>query len=196
MKMSANKSIKQYDFSRFQQEIKEFKIDQQIEKQKKVDTPKPNYSSKEFKAEIKKIKKVDINLADTIAFKSLPGIGTYFAKRICKYRNLLGGFHSKHQILEVYQMDSLRYAKIHDYLLVSEQDIVKRNINVINEADLRKHPYISYNLARSIVNYRQEHGDFESIDELNNLHLIDSLKFRKIAFYFTVDEHNQIKGKN
>ena len=35
MKMSANKSIKQYDFSRFQQEIKEFKIDQQIEKQKK-----------------------------------------------------------------------------------------------------------------------------------------------------------------
>jgi len=34
MKMSANKSIKQYDFSRFQQEIKEFKIDQQIEKKK------------------------------------------------------------------------------------------------------------------------------------------------------------------
>jgi hypothetical protein len=26
--------------------------------------------------------------------------------------------------------------------------------------------------------------------------LIDSLKFRKIAFYFTVDEHNQFKGKN
>ena len=76
--------------------------------------------------EPKEIIHVDINLADTLAFEQLPGIGKYFAKRICRFRNLLGGFYSKKQILEVYQMDSLRYNKIEKYLVANENVISKK----------------------------------------------------------------------
>ncbi|NDG53692.1 MAG: helix-hairpin-helix domain-containing protein, partial [Flavobacteriia bacterium] len=42
---------------------------------------------------------VEINTADTLAFKSLPAIGEVFSKRICKYRNILAGFNSISQLM-------------------------------------------------------------------------------------------------
>jgi len=46
------------------------------------------------------------------------------------------------------------------------------------------------------VNYREEHGAYNSIYELYNLRLIDTLNFRKIVNYFTANEHNSFRGEN
>ena len=47
---------------------------------------------------------VEINTADSAELMRLNGIGASFSRRIVKYRNLLGGFISKEQLLEVYGM--------------------------------------------------------------------------------------------
>lgn len=195
-KVSDERSIEQYDFTQYQQEVKSLKIKKKFKKQSKKNPFKNKYFRKKDKTTENKHIEIDINLADTLAFEQLPGIGTYFAKRICKFRNLLGGFYSTSQILEVYQMDSIRYNKIEKNLVVYSKDIQKKNINKLDEYQLRKHPYISFNLARLIVNYRNEHGEFEDIEDLYELHLIDSLKFRKIAYYFTANEFNNFRGEN
>ena len=52
---------------------------------------------------------VELNSADTTALKKVPGIGSVFAKRIIKYRELLGGFYSVEQLGEVYGIDEERY---------------------------------------------------------------------------------------
>jgi len=188
--MAEDTSLRKYDFSQYQEEISAFKTKINNEKQAlKKHFSSPSYFSTEYTPKTTNTIEVNINLADTLAYEELPGIGPYFAKRICKYRNLLGGFYSKKQLLEVYKMDSLRYAKIENYLVVSAEDIQKRNINELTEYELRKHPYISSNLARLIMNYRKQHGDYEKLEELYDLHLIDSLNFRKIAYYFTANEY-------
>jgi DNA uptake protein ComE-like DNA-binding protein len=196
-KFREDKALKEYDFTQFQQEVNRFKEKKESEEKVKFFASKRMPHNEVYKTpKEKKIIHIDINLADTLAFEQLLGIGKYFAKRICKFRNLLGGFYSKKQILEVYQMDSVRYDKIEEYLLVNEKVILKKNINEMNQYELRKHPYISSNLARSIVNYREEHGAYNSIYELYNLRLIDTLNFRKIVNYFTANEHNSFRGEN
>ena len=45
---------------------------------------------------------VELNSADSLELLGLKGIGPVFASRILKYRNLLGGFYSVSQLLEVY----------------------------------------------------------------------------------------------
>jgi DNA uptake protein ComE-like DNA-binding protein len=54
-----------------------------------------------------------------LAFKSLPAIGEVFSKRICKYRNILGGFNSISQLMEVYGMDSIRFESIRPFLEIN-----------------------------------------------------------------------------
>lgn len=45
---------------------------------------------------------IELNAADTTELKKLDGIGSAYAKRIVKYRDLIGGFVRKEQLLEVY----------------------------------------------------------------------------------------------
>ncbi len=68
----------------------------------------------EAKTQVKEVHKralVDLNTADSVTLLSLYGIGPSFAKRIMKYRNLLGGFYNKTQLLEVYGFDQDRLIK-------------------------------------------------------------------------------------
>lgn len=48
---------------------------------------------------------VELNTADTTILKKVPGIGSTFARRIMKYRELLGGFYDVSQLAEVYGID-------------------------------------------------------------------------------------------
>ena len=52
---------------------------------------------------------LDINAADSAAFDSLPGIGGYFAAKMVEYRQKLGGYSYKEQLLEIYHMDEEKY---------------------------------------------------------------------------------------
>ena len=126
-KFREDKVLKEYDFTQFQQEVNRFKDKKKSEEKVKFFASKSMPRKNVYKRlEPKEIIHVDINLADTLAFEQLPVIGKYFAKRICRFRNLLGGFYSKKQILEVYQMDSLRYNKIEKYLVANENVISKK----------------------------------------------------------------------
>ena len=111
-----------YDFSAYKEEVNRL-----IEEDKKQ---KYNYKIKNVVTENKpliynRLTSVEVNLADTTSFKSLPSIGTVFANRICKYRHLLGGFYSIDQLKEVYGMDSLRYATIKSHLIIDTNQIKK-----------------------------------------------------------------------
>ena len=69
--------------------------------------------------------KILMNAADTINWKSLPGIGTVLSKRIVKYRSIKGGFRSKEEIRQVYGIDSNLYKRIAEYLVL---DSVPHNL--------------------------------------------------------------------
>ena len=47
------------------------------------------------------IPRVDINRADSALFETLPGIGPYFAGKMVHYREALGGYSCKEQLMEI-----------------------------------------------------------------------------------------------
>ena len=133
-----------------------------------------------------KIPTLFLNTADSTDLKQLPGIGNKFSKRIVKYRDKLGGFYKKDQLLEVYGIDSLLFLRISLYL---SQDSVFRKIDINNATvqTLQAHPYITYKQANAIVKYREQHGVFHTITDLRQIYVLDDQWLQKIKPYLYID---------
>jgi competence protein ComEA len=130
---------------------------------------------------------IDINQADTLAFISLPGIGSKLANRIVHFREKLGGFCSVQQLGETFGLPDSTFQLIKPRLQCSPVDVEKININTADVNALKQHPYIRWNIANAIVQYRQQHGAFHSPDELQQIVLITPELYQKIAAYVTVE---------
>lgn len=103
---------------------------------------------------------LDINKADSADFDALPGIGPYFASAMVRYRESLGGYSCKEQLLEVSRMDTERYSSFEDLVCCSPpRDSFA--LWTLSADELKAHPHIrSAATARSIVFYR-EHNPVE-----------------------------------
>lgn len=129
---------------------------------------------------------VDINLADTTEFKSIKGIGSAFSKRIVKYRESLGGFTSIEQLKEVYGVNDELFNNIKPFVKISNKNPNLININNVDLEVLKKHPYIDWKLAKTIVAYRNSHGNYKDVNDIKQIHLITDEIYTKIAPYLTV----------
>lgn len=135
----------------------------------------------------KKSKPIDINKADTSEWKSLKGIGSYYARKIVGFREKLGGFYKIEQVAETYGLPDSTFQGIRTFLLISKDHIKQINLNAATVEELKAHPYIKANIATTIVNYRINHGAFKSVDQLLNIGAVDDELFRKIAPYLSVN---------
>jgi competence protein ComEA len=155
---------------------------------------KSNYEKKEwekeeaaFEKKPKAIITANLNEADSADLVKVSGIGPFYAKSIVKYRDELGGFVNKRQLLELYGMDEERYLKLASVLLLDNPEPYRMiNVNTISIEELKNHPYFDWNLSRYLVNYRENHGKFKSVQDLKELRLIDTDLYRKIAPYITL----------
>lgn len=130
---------------------------------------------------------IDINQADTTVYSSLPGIGAALARRIVNFREKLGGFYRIEQVAETYGVPDSTFRKIKPYLQLNAAVVKKLNINTATVELLATHPYIKGNIAKSIVAYRQEHGPFNNIQELQKVMSIDNTVYENIRYYVTTE---------
>lgn len=128
---------------------------------------------------------IELNSTDSIALQELYGIGPVFASRIIRYRDRLGGFHDVSQLMEVYGMDEERYEPLSDQIFVDVSLLKKIDINDADFKLLNNHPFINYKQANAIIQYRKQHGDFEKVEDLLNVLIIDEDFLRKIAPYLS-----------
>lgn len=129
---------------------------------------------------------IDINQADTSDFIQLPGIGSKLSSRIVAFREKLGGFYKIEQIAETYALPDSTFKKIKDKLIITNLSVKKININTASVDELKKHPYLKYNIANSIVQYRQQHGLFKSLNEIKKIMLITEEIFTKAEPYLAL----------
>ena len=141
---------------------------------------RPNYEPIERKP--REIQMVRVNEDDSAALENLPGIGQKLASRIIGFREKLGGFYSVEQIGETYGLADSVFQKIKPYLSV-DGNVRKININTATKEELKMHPYIRWNIANAIVEYRKQHGNFTSADDLKKIVLVDEKTFDKIRNY-------------
>jgi len=99
---------------------------------------------------------LELNTVDTISLKKIPGIGSTFARRIVKYRELLGGYYSVEQLREVYGMEEERYQSLQPWFRVDIKYIHTLFVNELSAESLRHHPYIDYRQSRALEHLRRQ----------------------------------------
>ncbi len=126
---------------------------------------------------------IELNSADTTELMKLAGIGSVYANRIIKYRNLLGGYYSTSQLLEIYNMPVETFKNIENSISADTLLIKRIHINFAEYADLLRHPYLNKTQVAAILKYRDRNGSFQNISQLETNGLIDSETFQKIRPY-------------
>ena len=126
---------------------------------------------------------LDINSCDSIELVKLPGIGKVRAHKIIKFRDLLGGFCKKEQVLETYGIDADTYVQFEEHITVKGQSWLMIDLNLADYEDLEKHPYISKKAAESIIFHRETVGLFQSNNDIVNMDLISTNLYVKLQPY-------------
>jgi DNA uptake protein ComE-like DNA-binding protein len=128
---------------------------------------------------------VELNGADSVQLIQLSGIGPAYASRILKYRELLGGFYSKRQLLEVYNFPEETYQNIEALIKVDTLFVKKIRLNFAEYNELLRHPYLNKDQVRSILTYREKNGAFQEISSIHLIKGIDEKTRSKILPYLT-----------
>ncbi|MCF8459436.1 MAG: helix-hairpin-helix domain-containing protein [Flavobacteriales bacterium] len=130
---------------------------------------------------------VELNTADSALLVTINGVGPSYAKRILKYREQLGGYVSKNQLFELYKIDSAHILPILQSVHVDTTIRKRINVNTADYQELLKHPYIDPNLAKTIVNYRQQHGKYKKLLELKKIQILKEDTYTKLKPYLIVE---------
>ena len=122
---------------------------------------------------------VRLNIADTMALKHVPGIGSGFARRIVRYRQRLGGFYRVEQLREIdgFPESALSYFELGDV------NLRKLDINRLTLEQLKPHPYIGFYLAKAITDYRRLHGPLQSLQQLRLLKEFSAQDIQRLEPY-------------
>lgn len=147
-----------------------------------IDIPqKEEYVSNKLKAGAT----VEINTADSAKLTEVRGIGPSFAMRIIRYRDRLGGFYQKEQLKDVYGVDSTKYAEVKDQLTINPGVVTKLKINSISFESLRQFPYLTYKQVNAVIEYRKQHGNYNSINDIAAIAIITPEILHKIEPYLS-----------
>ena len=124
---------------------------------------------------------LSLNAADTTLLQRIPGIGRYRAAQICRYRERLGGYISTAQLREIGDLPE----GIEQWFEIGA-DETPRQIDV-NKSDFKtllRHPYLSYEQVRAIMEFRQKFGSLRSWSDLRNSPHFSERDFQRLAPYF------------
>lgn len=138
-----------------------YKSSSKKQEEKAGEEPKP--------VEKKAIPIVDLNTVDSTTLVELPQIGPYTASRIVEFREKLGGFVNKEQLLDVKGMDEARFAAIQPYINLGAVEIRKVDVNRADFKTLVHHPYLSYEQVKLIFNQREKRGMIKNWEQLEAL---------------------------
>jgi len=125
--------------------------------------PKPKFAKQK-----PEIVKIDINESTAEDWQKLHGIGPYYAEKIVNFRDKLGGFSSLEQVGSTYGLKDSTFQIIKPFLI--ESPIFKKiKINTASIEELKSHPYLKWQQAKTISKYRENHGALFSIDDLKKV---------------------------
>lgn len=100
--------------------------------------------------------KTELNSTDSLRLVAIPGIGPVYAKRILKYRDILGGYISIEQLKEVYGFSAELYETVKHFFSVDGAAVKKLNLNTDDFKVVNKHPYLSYESTKTIFEWRRK----------------------------------------
>ena len=126
---------------------------------------------------------LNLRTADTTELKMIKGIGSYRAKMIVRYRKQLGGYARVEQIMEARGMDKVIADSILPHFYIDSVVVNKIPINHIRPEVLQRHPYLNFEQAKAIYEYRRKHIRIKSAEELKKIKGLSPTDIEKILIY-------------
>ena len=125
---------------------------------------------------------VDINTADTLELKRIPGIGSYFARRIVELRQRRQTFVSPEELLAIRNLPetALTY-------MTASQNFPKIQVNNASLQQLKAHPLINHTQATDILRYRRLNGPILSPSDLSTLPSFSKEQLVRLAPFLIFD---------
>ena len=126
---------------------------------------------------------VDVNMADTMELKKIPGIGSVIARNIVAYRQRLGGFYDLEQLLEV----RFFTPELLEWFVLGDSQVNKLRVNRESLDKLRAHPYLNFYQAKIIVEHRKKRGEIKSLSQLSLYEEFTEKDLKRLSAYFSFD---------
>lgn len=154
--------------------------------------------SDEERSKIAEEMKVDLNSASALEMQQIPRIGEKMAQNIAAYRQQHGPFHAFTDLDAIPGIGPSMMEVFVKHTRLSGVDTAqaaapaasaassKIDLNSAAAEQLAAIPGVGPSMADAIVKYRQEHGGFHSVDELDKVPRIGPAKLAKISPYVTV----------
>jgi DNA uptake protein ComE-like DNA-binding protein len=136
----------------------------------------------------KPVIRINLNLSDSVEFLRVPGIPKGVIRRILAFRSRMRFFLSHDQVLEMKNPPTREeWASLLPYLepvdLKSLPDSLYLYLNRAGEEELGRHPYIGYSLAGRIINFRNQHGKFVSLESMGKIYGVKPGTWEKLKPY-------------
>lgn len=126
---------------------------------------------------------VDINTADSATLVAIRGIGPKSVVHILRYRELLGGYYAKEQLLELSAVTEENFHSFSSQIYCDSAEIKKICINFASPKELEVHPYLSNRMLRRIINHRELKGGWSTLEEMIEDDIFSEEQAARIAPY-------------
>ena len=163
--------------------------------------PAPPPPAKQSEAEQPK-GKININTAGYEELQEITGVGPVLAQRIIDYRNQNGPFQIIEEIKNVSGIGDVTFEKMKDEITVGDviapsptppplpppqtPEAEKININTASYDELLEITGVGPVIAQKIIDYRNENGLFQQIEDIKNVKGIGDVTFEKMKDEITV----------
>ena len=125
---------------------------------------------------------IELNSADSTALVSIRGIGPYYANKILRYREQLGGFHATRQLKEI-KFQYLNIDSLLPHFSVNPALIRKKELDTMSFKSVLHHPYLVYEDVQLIFNAKRKYGKI-NYSILESQKVLPLFKLKKIKPYF------------
>jgi len=129
---------------------------------------------------------LDLNKVDSATLVRVPGIAAKTAATIIRYRDQLGGFVSPRQLEEKLTWDAA-IAKMDEWCtkwFIADPSLIRKlNVNQADFKQILRHPYISYEQTKALVNYRNKYKKIEGFEALEMMDEFTEEDIKKLKPY-------------
>ena len=87
---------------------------------------------------------------------------------------------------ETYGLPDSTFQKIKTKLVFTNTSLKKININTASLDEMKSHPYIRFNLANAILQYKNAHGNFALVSDIKKIMIVTDEIFNKLVPYLTI----------
>ena len=150
---------------------------------------------------------IDINIADSLDWVKLKGIGPVLTGRILKFRSNEMGFGSVEQVGQTYGLDSMTFSSLKHLLIFRDStylelkkairnSVVPIHINEATPKEWQRLPGIGSVLSKRIVAYRTRLGGLQSHLDLKNVYGLPEETYLSILPFLRPLSKEQTKPSN